>query len=256
MDYFGSPITRKIWGNPENILLIYVGSAADFALNPENHWLFFTMRLPSNPQKRFIETFSFNRRILMTPKEQVPELMMRIRNVHTGVEKSREIKEGVSQHISNKAYIEVGDMLIDYGVRGYEYLNHRKMSAEEKESYFSDMVAMFKLMRVEVADKSFVDFAKRRQNSLDNDLAVNGHTAELYAAYAKDLGAFQFWLLKQFQSYFIEPIAAQKLGLKRNPLFAPLYFVYPYIHTTRLFNLLLLFLAKPEVRRLLIAMED
>ena len=50
---FGSEITRTIWGEADNILLIYAGAAAEFALNPENHWLFYTGKLPSDPLRRF-----------------------------------------------------------------------------------------------------------------------------------------------------------------------------------------------------------
>lgn len=251
MELFGSEITRAIWGSAENVLLIYVGSAADFALNPENHWLFFTMRLPNNPQKRFVETFRINRQIFMTSKDKVPELMMKIRNVHTGVEKSRELKEEKPSQITNRAYLEVGDMLIEYGIRGYEYLNRRKLTAEECDTYFADMVAMFKLMRIEVSDVDYQSFLIRRKSSIERDLQVNEFTPKLYEAYLKDLGYFRYYLLRQFQSYFVATEICKKLGLTRNPLFGGLYRFYPLVHSPRLFNLMMLVLAKPEVRKIL-----
>ena len=46
-------IVRAIWGDPDLILLIFAGAAAEFALNRAVDWLFFTNRLPDDPIGRF-----------------------------------------------------------------------------------------------------------------------------------------------------------------------------------------------------------
>ena len=44
-----SSIVRRIWGDPDLVLLIFAGSAAEFALNRSVDWLFFTGEIPRDP---------------------------------------------------------------------------------------------------------------------------------------------------------------------------------------------------------------
>jgi len=46
------------------VLLIFTGSAAEFALNREVDWLFFTGKLPADPVGRLISTASHARQIV------------------------------------------------------------------------------------------------------------------------------------------------------------------------------------------------
>jgi len=39
-------IVRRIWGDPDLVLLIFAGAAAEFALNRAVDWLFFTGEIP------------------------------------------------------------------------------------------------------------------------------------------------------------------------------------------------------------------
>lgn len=250
-----APITREIWGDIENILLIYVGSAADFALNAELDWLFFTKRLPSNPQLRFIETFQYNQQIIFSPPEAIPALMQQIRAIHSAVEKRRSHAEDEPRAISDKAYREVAHMLIDYGIRGYEYLHRRKLSAAEKDAYFRDMKTFVRLLGVEMAEEDFAAFQRTRDESIAVDLQPNAHTAQLYAAYAKDIGGWRMWVLRQFQRYFIDHRLSVKLNLRRNILFAPLYGVYPLLRNRLLLALWLRLAVKPETRQALYTLE-
>src|SRR6185436_11583259 len=100
---FGSEITRTIWGNTENVLLIYAGAAAEFALNPENHWLFYTGKLPSDPLRRFEKTLRYQRQLFFTPQEAVPALARHIKGIHSEVEARRSQEQGESK-ISDQAY--------------------------------------------------------------------------------------------------------------------------------------------------------
>ena len=42
-------VVRRIWGDAELVLLVFAGSAAEFALNRAVDWLFFTGRIPNDP---------------------------------------------------------------------------------------------------------------------------------------------------------------------------------------------------------------
>jgi hypothetical protein len=255
-DLFGNKITREIWANVENVILVYLGSAADFALNPENHWLFFTNKLPSNPQQRFMETFAHNQKIFLGPKDEIPVIARRIRNIHTYIEKQRTKEESNPNKIPNKAFIEVGDMLIDYGIRGYEYLHRRTLPDREREIYYQDERQFFNLMGISDLDASYKDFRQRRAKSIAHDLQINEYTNQLYAAYRKDLGAIGYWIFIQFQAHFINQILARRLHLKKNLLFTPLYKLYPYLSWLGLFNIFAWLFLKREVRALLAKMKQ
>jgi len=47
--YTAPPVVHRVWGRLDPILLIFAGSAAEFALNKAVDWLFWTNRLPRNP---------------------------------------------------------------------------------------------------------------------------------------------------------------------------------------------------------------
>jgi hypothetical protein len=42
-------VVRRIWGDGDMVLLVFAGSAAEFALNRAVDWLFFTGKVPSDP---------------------------------------------------------------------------------------------------------------------------------------------------------------------------------------------------------------
>src|SRR5258706_14966331 len=112
---FGSEITRTIWNDVGNVLLIYAGAAAEFALNPESHWLFYTGRLPSDPLRRFEKTLQYQRKLIFTPQEAVPALARHLKNIHTDLEEKRSLEQGEIK-ISDQAYLQVFSMLIEYGI--------------------------------------------------------------------------------------------------------------------------------------------
>src|SRR5581483_7811037 len=116
---FGSDITRSIWGDPQTVLLIYAGAAAEFALNPENHWLFYTGKLPADPLGRFRDTLEYQRKLFFMPASQVSQVAKHIRGIHRQVEQKRSGEQG-EVRISDKAFFQVFSMLIEYGVRGRE----------------------------------------------------------------------------------------------------------------------------------------
>jgi hypothetical protein len=91
---FGQPITRRIWMDVDNLILVYVGSAAEFPLVPENDWLFYTGKLPSAPMERFIDTLGFNHRIFTSTVDEVDRMATQIRKIHTNLEEQRRAEEG------------------------------------------------------------------------------------------------------------------------------------------------------------------
>ena len=232
---FGSEITRTIWGEAENILLIYAGAAAEFALNPENHWLFYTGKLPSDPLRRFENTLRYQRKLFFMPQERVRALARHIKDIHSDVEEKRAQEQGEIK-ISDQAYVQVFSMLIEYGILGYEYLHRRKMTQEEKEAYFNDTRSIALMMEIRDFPEDYRNYLTRRTRMVTSELQCNIFTRELMDAYRKNLTPFCYWGLLQFQARFIHPTLACRLNLKTNRFFGWAYWLYPRVRFQPLFN--------------------
>lgn len=244
-------ITFEILSSAEISAMLFAGGAADFALNPEVDWLFFTMELPNAPQKRLIETIEYTKKMLLMTEEEVKVYADRIRKIHDSVEKRRQRREGGHPHISNQAFREVGDIIIDYGIRGWEYVYHRQMTATDKESYYQYCRRFQEYMHIKDLPENYQKWEIYRNESIENRLQKNEYTEKLYQAYKKDVGPIRFWILKKFQARFCHPLVVQKLRLKRNWLIDLIMRIYPYIPTQLDWKLAMFLLLKPEVRQYL-----
>jgi hypothetical protein len=225
---FGSEITRTIWGDAENIVLIYAGAAAEFALNPENHWLFYTGKLPTDPLHRFEKTLRYQRKLFFMPQEAVPALAKHIKEIHNGLEEKRSREQGEIK-ISDQAYLQVFSMLIEYGILGYEYLHRLKLTRDERETYFNDIRSIALMMEIRDFPADYSHYLARRDQMVVSELQCNVFTRELMAAYRKNLPPFCYWVLLQFQARFIHPTLACRLDLKTNRFFGWAYWLYPRV---------------------------
>jgi len=63
-------IVRRIWGDPDLVLLIFAGSAAEFALNRSVDWLFFTGEIPRDPVGRLFSTVRYAQDIVLQMKRR------------------------------------------------------------------------------------------------------------------------------------------------------------------------------------------
>src|SRR5215211_8416150 len=82
-------IVRKIWGNPDLILLIFAGSAAEFALNRAVDWLFFTGKIPRDPIGRLFSTVRYAQEIVFVSEDEARRTLNRINAAHRTVERQR-----------------------------------------------------------------------------------------------------------------------------------------------------------------------
>lgn len=256
MEYYKfHDISRRIWTSTENIVLIYVGSAAEFALNPEVDWLFYTMRLPNDPQKRFVETFKFNQKLILATPEELPKLAQIIRHIHEKLSEKRSADEHRHVEISNSGFKQVGNMLIEYGIRGFEYLQRRKMTDQELEDYYQDMRMMMQMMGIHELPEVYAKWREEHERSVKEELAINKYTKQLYDAYRRDVGPWRYWLLRRFQAAFINPAVTAKLDLPNNWLVSFLYKIYPFIPTQWDWQIIKLVLLKRATRVVLADME-
>lgn len=246
---FGSGFTRAMWTSLDHILLIYVGSAAEFPLVEENHWLFYTNELPSAPWDRFVSTFAWNRKIMLASEEEAPALARKIRGFHDHVEERRSEDEGGRRRISNPAFKAVGAMLIEYALLAEEYLNRRTVSDAERERYYQDQRGFFEAMGIEDLEPTYAEFLESRILNMPRDLKRNEYTDPLFEAYRKDLGAFRYFLLRRFMAGFVPEHVRRECRLRRSRWFVPLYRLFPVIRCRPVSRLLHLALLPARVRK-------
>src|SRR3990170_1588878 len=82
-------VVRTIWGNGDMVLLVFAGSAAEFALNRAVDWLFFTGTLPRDPIGRLFSTAGYAQHIVFADVSTAARTLDRIRAVHGAVESQR-----------------------------------------------------------------------------------------------------------------------------------------------------------------------
>src|SRR6478672_6545142 len=115
MDYYvkEDSIVRQIWGKADTVLLIFAGSAAEFALNKAVDWLYFTGRLPADPLGRLFSTVTYARNIVFSENQRALTVIDSMRNIHKQVEANRQAT------IPDWAYRDVLYMLIYYSIAAY-----------------------------------------------------------------------------------------------------------------------------------------
>ncbi|HXG67604.1 MAG TPA: oxygenase MpaB family protein [Blastocatellia bacterium] len=123
-------IVRTVWGNSDVILLIFAGSAAEFALNRAVDWLFFTNQIPRDPIGRLFSTVRYAQEIVFVDEATAQRTLDGISAIHHAVERQR------GQKIPEWAFRDVLYMLVDYSERAYELL-YRPLTVAERQEMFA-----------------------------------------------------------------------------------------------------------------------
>ncbi len=241
MTYFVSSdsIVRQIWGDADVILLVFAGSAAEFALNKAVDWLFFTGKLPADPIARLFSTVRYAQEIVFAPEEQARQAVSRMASIHGGVERKR------GYAIPDWAYRDVLYMLIDYSERAYTLL-HRPLRPDEQTELFTVFQAVGAGMGVPDLPTTYAEWKIDRQAHLDRDLERSQFTDRLFQRYREQLGNWRYNLLRQAMAVLVPDVVSQHLSLPKKPLLA---------HTIGLYRLLNSLGLRSVVQRLLLPTE-
>lgn len=215
-------IARKIWSSTDVILLIFAGSAAEFAAIKAVDWLFYTNKLPSAPIDRLFDTARFAQGLFFSPPEKASETLRMINRIHSSVETSRE------RNIPNWAYKDVLYMLIDYSERAYKIV-FGEMSLEEKKAYFDGAKAVGEAMNLYELPLNYEDYLVERQRQLLSDYEMSEFTVELFKSYSNSLGKIRFEMLKLVQASLIPEELMKVLHFKSNPVISFLLNSYRYL---------------------------
>jgi hypothetical protein len=202
-----SSCVRAIWGDPDLVLLIFAGAAAEFALNRAVDWLFYTNNLPSDPIGRLFSTVHYAQQVVFASPAQAHRALDSISAVHAAVERRR------GQRIPDWAYRDVLYMLIDYSARAHRLLRGPLNSAQE-ESLYSGFLQIGHGLHIPELPESFAKWQQDRQTHLDRDLVYSDYTERLMQAYRAQLGGWRYQLLLEIQALLTPARVRALLQLK------------------------------------------
>jgi uncharacterized protein (DUF2236 family) len=215
-------VVRRIWGNGDMVLLVFAGSAAEFALNRAVEWLFFTGKLPGDPMGRLFSTAGHAQQIVFADASTASRTLDRIRAVHRAVEHQR------GQRIPGWAHRDVLYMLIDYSERAHEMLA-RPLSADEQRELYDVFRRVGTGLGIPGLPRTYAGWRADRERHLRRDLLHGDATEALYARYREHLGPWRHRLLLRIQALLAPGHVRGLLRLKRAEWLRPLLRLYPVL---------------------------
>ena len=224
-------IVRTIWGDPDLVLLIFAGSAAEFALNRAVDWLFFTGGIPRDPIGRLFSTVRYAQEIVFVDEEKARRTLDRINAQHASVESQRR------QTIPDWAYRDVLYMLIDYSERAYTLI-YKPLSPRQKSDLFEVFLRIGEALHIPELPKTYSDWQLDRRRHLARDLTYSKQTAMLYESYRKHLGAWRYFLLLEVQALLVPDTVRQLLHLNSSDFISGLARTYGMIGSGALQSLI------------------
>ena len=204
------------------VLLVFAGSAAEFALNRAVDWLFFTGKLPSDPIGRLFTTAGYAQHTVFADELTASRTLDRIRAAHEAVERQR------SQRIPDWAHRDVLYMLIDYSERAHALLA-RPLSTDEQSELYDVFYRVGIGLQIPDLPTSYTAWRADRERHLRRDLLHSDGTAALYAQYLKHLGPWRYRLLLKIQAILAPEHVRGLLRLASAAWLRPLVRVYPIL---------------------------
>lgn len=215
-------VVRRIWGDGDMVLLVFAGSAAEFALNRAVDWLFFTGKLPGDPIGRLFSTAAHAQQIVFADAATAARTLERIRGVHQAVERER------GRRIPEWAHRDVLYMLIDYSERAHEMLA-RPLAADERRELYDVFRRVGTGLGIPGLPPTYAGWRADRERHLRRDLLRGRGTDALYARYRDHLGPWRYGLLLRVQSLLAPEHVRGLLRLKRARWLRPLLRLHPVL---------------------------
>lgn len=238
-------VAQRVWGSPDAIMLIFAGSAAEFAVNKAVDWLFWTNALPNAPIERFFETVRFAQAIVFGNLDEASAAITAVNRAHRGVERSRR------NQIPQWAYRDVLFMLVDYAERAYAVV-YGPMFEAERIALFEASMAIGREMRIEGLPTTYAEYRAQRLAHLQNDIEHSAFTDRLYACYREHLGGWRMRGLLDLQASLVPDEVARLLDLAPKPRVERFLRAYHRIRSERVLRWLYpIALPRPFGRRLL-----
>lgn len=204
------------------VLLVFAGSAAEFALNRAVDWLFFTGKLPGDPIGRLFATASYAQQIVFADEVTAARTLEGICAAHAAIERQR------GQAIPDWAHRDVLYMLIDYSEKAHDLLA-RPLSAEQQRDLYDVFYRVGLGLRIPDLPTSYTEWRLDREHHLRRDLLRSDGTKALYAQYRQHLGAWRYHLLLRIQALLAPAHVRRLLRLRSAGWLRPLVRAYPIL---------------------------
>ena len=204
------------------VLLVFAGSAAEFALNRAVDWLFFTGKLPADPIGRLFATASYAQRIVFADETTASRTLDGIRAAHEAVERQR------GAAIPDWAHRDVLYMLIDYSERALTLLA-RPLAPDEQRELYDAFHRVGTGLAIPGLPATYDEWRADRDLHMRRDLLPSDGTRALYAQYRSHLGPWRYWLLLRVQAMLAPEHVRGLLRLKSAEWLRPLLRVYPVL---------------------------
>jgi ER-bound oxygenase mpaB/B'/Rubber oxygenase, catalytic domain len=219
-------IIRKIWGSSDTVLLIFAGSAAEFALNKAVDWLYYTGKIPADPIGRLFSTVQYAQKIIFSEESVAFAAIDTINTIHGGVEKSRGDK------IPDWAYRDVLFMLVHYSIAAFELLQ-RKLTPAEKEDVYAVFLQMGNRMFIKDLPASYSTWKGDYATHLQRDLVYSDYSKDLFLQYKKHLGSGRFYILKEAQKLILPVVCRTLLQFEKPSRLRPLLPLYKLLRALK-----------------------
>ncbi|SFM88438.1 hypothetical protein SAMN05428949_1168 [Chitinophaga sp. YR627] len=226
-------IVRKIWSTTDITLFIFAGASAEFALNKQVDWLYFTGKLPGDPIGRLFSTVKYAQHIIFKEEKEAISSIEKIKSIHQHVESARGLQ------IPNESYQDVLYMLIYYSISSFELLE-RRLSDEEKNEIVRTFARIGEQMHIKGIPANYTEWKRTYEQQIIRNLSKSAFTDNLFQQYRKHLGAFRYFLLLEIQRMLSSKHVNELLGLGRPRFIRLLVPVYKQIRKSRLHEQLIL----------------
>lgn len=239
-------IVREIWGDPDLVLLVFAGAAAEFALNRAVDWLFFTGKIPRDPLGRLFSTVRYAQEIVFADEAAARRTLGAINSIHGAVERAR------AETIPDWAFRDVLYMLIDYSERAYRLL-HQPLSAPQQQELYAVFRRVGEGLNITALPATYAGWRDDRRRHLERDLAYSPHTSLLFRQYRRHLGVWRYYLLIEVQALLVPAEVRRLLHLRPHQLFSGLVHSYRIVDRFQLQSIVHSLLIPPrywdEVRK-------
>jgi len=242
-------IVKKIWSTTDITLFIFAGASAEFALNKQVDWLYFTGRLPGDPIGRLFSTVKYAQYIIFKEEKEAIASIGKINAVHQNVESARGYK------ISDEGYQSVLYMLIYYSIVSFE-LFERRLTTEEKDDIVSTFARIGHHMQIHDLPFDYKEWKKKYEYQLAHNLQNSSFTGDLFKQYRKHLGAFRYFLLLDIQRILVSRQVSHLLDLGRPRLVQLLIPVYRLIRKYKWHKELIVMMVPTKFKEQVKAMDQ
>ena len=220
-------VSRRVWSDPTCMLLVFVGSSAEFPLNPSVEWLFYTGRLPSDPLARFLETVAWLRRLIVADEQTRNRDAKKLKQMHEVLEQKR------GDTIPGSSYRDVLCMNMVYSIRGAALVTGKELEVAEKDAMVRDLSSTGLQMGIEDLPWTWQQLCDQRAERMKLWIP-NQYTPKLLDSYRRALGPLNYKLLLSGFPLLIEEELLERLGTGKQFLSKPMQWSMPLLCRTGL----------------------